>query len=315
MDFEQKYVYKVFFEDKLIKSSGDTFQQIFNSLMTTAYDNFQKVETQGRIGDRKCDGYLKGKGTFYQVYGPKDYNATATVQTNAISKMEKDFNGLKYHVKNGHWEAIKEFNFVFKTHRGTYPDLLDKCNDLERNNHGIKFEICDIDKLVSIFMKLSIEEMSSVAQTYIPTPDFTQISYEVMGEIIKYLSSIGSSDNIDFTKLPPDFNEKIQFNNICPFYGSNLTTASYTIDKLDDYLSSYSDPDISDYLCGIFKKLYSDAKENYPKNSNLQFKYILENCRKKDTPKEFIRFFETNSYIMMAKYFETCDIFEEPIKK
>lgn len=314
MSFEQKHVYRIFFEDKLIKSSGDAFQQIFNKLMTIAYDNFVKVEPQGRIGDRKCDGYLKRDGIFYQVYGPKDYNSTADIQKSAINKIDIDFNGLKNHVNNGHWEPIKQFIFVFKTHRGSYPDLIDTCITLERNNPTIEFNIYDIDKLVSIFSSLSLEQMSMIAETYIPNPDFSYINYEVMGDIIKYLRVIGASNNIDITKIPPDFNDKIEFNGICSFYASNLTTASYSIDKLDDYLSSYGNTDISDYLCGIFKTLYTDSIKNYPNDQNLQFKYILEHCRKANTPPEIIQLIETNSYIMMAKYFETCDIFEEPQK-
>lgn len=314
MDYGQKFIYCTFFKNELLQSTGDSFQQIFNRLMKEAYSNFEKIEVQGAIGDRKCDGYLKGKGIFYQVYGPKDYDTNQTSLSTAISKMEEDFIGLKSHIDAGYWEEIKEYVFVFKTHRGSYPDLIEKRKNLEKDYPNITFTISNIDSLLTVFSTLSDSSISHVTNTYIPEPDFSCVSYEVMGDIIKHLITVGASNNIDLTKTPPDFNEKIKFNNICDFYGMNLKIASYSIAKLNDYLSSYTDPNIGDFLCSILKKLYSIAKNNYPDNADLQFKFILEGCRNSATPLSQIQIFETNSYIIMSKYFETCDIFEEPPK-
>lgn len=312
MEFGQKFVYTTFFKNDLLQSTGDHFQQIFNRLMQEAHHNFQKIEVQGSKGDRKCDGFLEGDGVFYQVYGPKDYDTNMTSLTTAISKIEEDFLGLKSHIESGYWEDIKEYVFVFKTHRGSYPDLIEKKKKLERDFPNIDFNIYDIDSLLSIFSKLSDGSISLVSNTYIPEPDFNFVSYEVMGDIIKHLISIGASSNIDVTKTPPDFNKKIEFNKLCEFYSMNLRVASYSIPKVEDYLSSYSDPGIGDFLSGLFKNLYSMAKSEYPNNSDLQFKYILEGCRHPSTPLAQLSVFETNSYILMSKYFETCDIFVEP---
>lgn len=314
MDFGQKFVYATFFKNELVQSMGDAFQQIFNRLMKEAYGNFEKIEVQGSIGDRKCDGYLKGEGVFYQVYGPKDYETNTTSLTAAISKMEKDFEGLKAHIDAGFWEGLKEYIFVFKSHRGSYPDLIEKRNSLEKAYTNIRFKIYDIDDLLSIFNKLSDSSISLVSNTYIPEPDFGNVSYEIMGEIIKHLITVGASKNIDLNLTPPDFEEKIEFNNICNYYGMNLKIASYSIPKLEDYLSSYANPDIGDFLCSIFKRLYITAKTECPDSPDLQFKFILENCHNNAIPSFQIQIFETNSYIMMSKYFEACDIFEEPKK-
>lgn len=314
MSFEEKYIYRIYLENKLINSHGDEFQQLFYRIMSESYNNFQKIENQGAKGDKKCDGYLKGEGIFFQVYGPKDYDSIASIQKNAIDKSENDLVKLLNNIKDGYWEKLIKYIFVFKSHRGSYPDLNKKCCELEKK-YSIETAIYDIDNLLSIFTKLSVEQMASVANTYIPTPDFTKVNYDIMGKLIKHLNTIATTNNIDITKTPPDFDDKIKFNNICPFYSSNLTSASYYIDKLDDYLSSYADPDISDYLCGILKILYSDSQKEFPENSDLQFKYILDNCHSNISDSNLIKIYETNSYIIMAKYFETCDIFEEPPKK
>lgn len=315
MSDAKKLIYKSYFENSLLKSMGDAFQQIFYNLMSEAYDNFIRTDTQGSIGDRKCDGYLLGEGVFFQVYGPKDYSSNTTTMTEALKKMPGDFEKLKEHVKNGYWEEIKKYNFVFKTHRGSYPDLLQVVHELKRNNPKIEFTpIYDINRLLSIFLSLTTEQMMNLTNIYIPEPNFNDIKYEVMGEIIKHLITVSNTNNIDVTKTPPDFEEKLKFNKINPFYANNLRIASYSIEALDDFLSSYEDVTISDTLCSIFKSLYVQALQEYPNDSNLQFKYILDNCHKENLSPIALQQFETNSYIMIAKYFETCDIFEEPKK-
>ncbi|CDG02125.1 Putative Cytoplasmic protein [Clostridium chauvoei JF4335] len=283
--------------------------------MSETHDNFIKTDTQGSIGDRKCDGYLFGEGIFFQVYGPRDYSSNMTTMTEAIKKMPGDFEKLKEHIQNGYWEEIHQYIFVFKTHRGTYPDLLQVIHKLKRENPNIEFmPIYDINKLLSIFLDLSTTQMMNLTNTYIPEPNFNDIKYEVMGEIIQHLIKVGNTNNIDITKTPPNFDDKLEFNKINPFYASNLRTASYSIEALDDFLSSYEDIAISDTLCSIFKELYDQAQKKYPNDSNLQFKYILDNCHKENLNPNSLQQFETNSYVMIAKYFETCDIFEEPKK-
>lgn len=110
-----KFLYRKLFENKLLRSQGDSFQQIVYQLLRQKYDDFEMIETQGAIGDRKNDGYRKGKGIFYQVYGPKDISANITSLSTAIKKMPRDFNVLKSHIAKGYWEEIKTYIFVFKT--------------------------------------------------------------------------------------------------------------------------------------------------------------------------------------------------------
>ena len=79
------------------------------------------------------------------------------------------------------------------------------------------------------------------------------VSFRSNGEIIDHLISLGGSTNLDITKDPPDFEDKITFNHLARIQADNLRVASYKIEQLDDYLSSYQNNDIADYLCSIFK--------------------------------------------------------------
>jgi len=180
------------------------------------------------------------------------------------------------------------------------------------NNETFTFAICDIDHLLRLFNKLTLDKMAFVTNCYVPEPDFDIVSFQVMGEIINHLNSLGSSMNLDITKDPPDFEKKIMFNHLARIQADNLRVASYKIQELDDYLSSFEGNDTADYLCSIFKKLYSESLIQYPDNPIMQFQYILESCHLPHIDKRQLQIVETNSYVMIAKYFETCDIFEEP---
>lgn len=312
-DFAYKFLYGKIFENNLLRSTGDAFQQLVYRLLNTLYPNFEKIDVQGSLGDRKNDGYIRGQGIFYQAYGPKDSAINTTSQSIAIKKMPEDFYALKKHIDSGLWEPIFKYIFVFKVWRGTYPEVIETLYALEKANPTIAFEICDIDNLLSLFSQLTLEQMTFVTNCFVPEPNFDMVSFQVMGEIIDHLISLGGSTNLDITKAPPDFEDKITFNHLARIQADNLRVASYKIEQLDDYLSSYQNNDIADYLCSIFKKLYNESLIQYPDDPIMQFQYILESCHLPNTDKWQLQILETNSYIMIAKYFETCDIFEEPI--
>jgi len=313
-DLPIKFLYRKIFENKLLRSSGDAFQFLVYQLLCELFPSFEKTKTQGAIGDRKNDGYIRNQGIFYQVYGPEDVAVNLTSQATAIKKMSNDFNDLQSKVNSGYWEEIKAYEFVFKAFRGSYPDVLEELKKLEKENPTVSFSICDIDELLRKFSELSTAKMSVVADTFIPEPDFEMISFQIIGEIIEHLISLGSAKSVDTTKIPPDFEEKIVFNEISDFQALHLRIASYKIEQLDDYLSSYSDSNMADLLCSIFKKLYEDAQSLHPDNPILQFQHILDSCHRPTTPSTQLQIIETNSYVMMAKYFETCDIFNNPEK-
>ncbi len=48
-----KFLYRKLFEIKLLKSTGDAFQQFVYRLLNEIHPTFIKIETQGATGDRK----------------------------------------------------------------------------------------------------------------------------------------------------------------------------------------------------------------------------------------------------------------------
>ena len=63
-DFAYKFLYGKIFENNLLRSTGDAFQQLVYRLLNTLYPNFEKIDVQGSLGDRKNDGIFVDKAYF-----------------------------------------------------------------------------------------------------------------------------------------------------------------------------------------------------------------------------------------------------------
>jgi len=125
------------FRDKIHTKNGTEFQSFFENIMGKAYLDFQKIKPYGNEGDRGNDGYRKNSGIYYQVYAPEvpliklakaakklkedfeklknnwdiiseikeyhfvfndKYDGSIQKLEEAISELEKDNSGIKFHI-------------------------------------------------------------------------------------------------------------------------------------------------------------------------------------------------------------------------
>lgn len=310
-----EYLMELMFQLKILKSTGNEFESLFYQVMKRYNQDFIEIKPQGNIGDKKCDGYIKGEGIFYQVYGPEDAS-NADTQRYAISKLKKDFEGLHIHTQNGSFELIKEFYFVINTKgtQGIYPDLSDKLNELSDLYPNIYFNYLDTNGIISKFMTLEPPFKRQILQSFIPDISFSDIKFSVIQNIVEYLNKNVCRNDFSDNYIVPDFYKKIEFNNLCRKITTALETATDYAHKLDDFLSdSYSD-NAKVELCNIYRTLYNEARELHPNDSNAQFKYILDSSYDKSSNLDMATesAYISNILIIMAKYFSSCDIFEEP---
>ncbi len=74
MTTEEITLARIFFENKVRKSDGNAFEDLFTQIMNYAEPDFEQIKPWGNIGDRKNDGFIRSKGIFYQVFAPEDIN-------------------------------------------------------------------------------------------------------------------------------------------------------------------------------------------------------------------------------------------------
>ena len=101
MTQNKKALARIFFENRILKSDKQAFEDLFTEIMNYKEDDFRSIKPWGNIGDRKNDGYIKSKGIFYQVYAPENIENS---YPSLIKKMKTDFDGLMKQ-----WNNIQEF--------------------------------------------------------------------------------------------------------------------------------------------------------------------------------------------------------------
>jgi hypothetical protein len=108
MNRDEKVLSRFMFKYKVVTSDGQAYEDLFVDIMQRGNPDFISVKPQGKIGDRKNDGYDRKKGCYYQVFAPEN---PILKSQDAVKKLKTDFAGLLKH-----WNKVtpvKEFHFVF----------------------------------------------------------------------------------------------------------------------------------------------------------------------------------------------------------
>lgn len=309
MNQAERYMAKIIFKNRIYQYSGQQFQNFFVAIMTKADSGFQPVKAHGRIGDKKNDGFNRETGTYYQVFAPDDITKKTTIYE-AVNKLEADFKGLYEN-----WNdicRIKKFYFVINDkYNGLEPPIIQKVMEL---NNDVSYSEVSIETFTAkdleiIFDTLNETEKQDVLETIIPNEIVPGIEFEALDETVKYLISVELPDDYEDNLVVPDFSEKIVFNGLSSIVNGQLETGSYQEGLLKQYFDE--NPGIKEVLQKKFHALYEQSKKDIPETkenyADCRFFYILEHaCARKTYP------IRTSVLVLMAYYFSTCDIFEEP---
>lgn len=307
MNQGEKYIARVIFKNKIFEFDGQSYEDFFTKIMKKGNSGFEKVKAHGNIGDRKNDGFDKTKGTYYQVFAPGDIEKPKTL-SDAVSKLEKDFKGAF-----NHWNSlcpIKKFYYVVNDkYKGCPAPIHQKLLELKKNYVSVEFAVFTASDLEDEFLSLCDEDIID-AISFIPSLSIESLDYSVLNEAIDFILNSEADNNIEVVMDVPDFEEKITFNNLSEQVNQWLTNASYSMGDLNRYFMRNS-KFVKKELRNKFNDMYIESTEriNTEDNdtNNQRFLYILEKACYNN--KKVVR---DSVLILMACYFESCDIFENP---
>jgi len=298
MKTEEITLARIFFENKIRRSDGNAFEDLFTQIMNYAEPEFEQIDPWGNIGDRKNDGFIRSKGIFYQVFAPKDIKKS---YPDAISKLKTDFTGLLKH-----WSPINEFYFVINDkYDGVHADANQTIADIVKSYSLIKGKILTAKDLERIVFQLPDDQIIKIV-SYLPNLDqISNLDFSVLTQVVGFIMKLPVKKGLGIVKFP-DWDKKIVFNNISQETKQYLDTASFNLGALNEFLAneSFLAEELQKKLIG----LYEELKSSY--NGDSLFWEIINKC----TPKNEQAFL-TPVLTIMAKYFESCDIFEEPLKE
>ncbi len=301
MNFQEKALSRILFQNKIYKSDGQAFEDLFTEIMSYFESDFRKIKAWGNIGDRKNDGYIASKGAYYQVYAPEDIRKS---YTQTISKIEIDFEGLI-----AQWNPVNEYYFVINDkYKGVHADSEQILAKL-KTDYSIKYcGFITSSDLERILFELDDDQINAVIG-FLPNPDLLNLDYSVLNEVVGHIMSMSLTPVLGEIKFP-DWNDKIEFNGLTEYPAFLLNQASQQLGALNRYLSMNSvlADELQKQLSGIYVGIKEMWKDFKTKGDNI-FWELINKCSPKAE-----QAYQCAVITIMAKYFESCDIFEEPKK-
>jgi hypothetical protein len=300
MNAQEKAIARIQFQNKIYRCDGQAFEDLFTEVMNYAVKDFQSIKPWGNIGDRKNDGYIKSEGTFFQVYSPEDIKKS---YVESVKKLHRDFNGL---IKQ--WAPVNKFYFVINDkYKGVNADCEQAIQDIQEKHQLADAKILTAKDIENIVFELDDDQIFKIVG-YLPDPsNLRDVDYSILNEVISHIMNIPLEKRNKSNLKLPDWDEKIQFNNLSSTIAEYLNNASIHLASLEEYLSHHSNF-VADALRDKLNEVYQIEKET--RCGDELFMAIVNEL----SPK-MAHIYQETVIIIMAKYFETCDIFEEPIKE
>jgi len=321
MNVNEKALYRIMFQIRAAKSMGMPFQNLFADIMGYARPDFTPVKPQGSEGDWKNDGHEPLAGRYYQVYAPERFDEAA-----AIKKLQDDFAGLlaKWGDDAVYPNGVQEFYFVindgYRFTPGVYPTTIATLEFL-RQQHGLK--VCKpflCKHLEDIFLDLPVDKIVSVLGGFAPNPaDIKVLPFTLVDEVIRHIVENTGPRSLQQTMNNPDFDQKIIFNGLAAT-GHLLRDAAYRLGSLEEYFSAQSNftrKEVRDHLKALYDESKTPLGNNEPADqskADRQMFYILDAITPQppEANPRLVKELQDAALVVMAYFFEVCDIFEEP---
>lgn len=167
------------------------------------------------------------------------------------------------------------------------------------------FSVRDLEGIFNSLDDLAKQDILGI----IPDQIMPVVEYEALHETVTYLLNTELPENYTDNLVVPDFNDKITFNGLSTIVNNLLVTGSYQEGALTKYFND--NPGVKEILQKRFHALYEQSKEQIPDHeenyADCRFYYILEQA----CPKQTLSL-QSSVLVLMAYYFSSCDIFEEP---
>lgn len=312
---QNNYAFNLLCRLQIHQRSGESFMALFNDIMSFNDDRFQSIAPWGNWGDGGNDGYIKEDGHYFQIYAPKPNTAWSPPE--AFKKAKTDFEklGIK-------WNNIKKYSFVVNDRFEGVPAPLN--SELDTYGEERKLQLCESfcsRKLLKKFSELSEEYKMTIVGAPPLLEDIPLNFYNTeINTLLMYLSEKAHSTTISLLEINvPDFEKKIILNNLNPEIAHELRVNIKKVSLIDDYLNSVKgglSQDVSNYIHEVYeqsKLLFIDQDDKI----NLQYAWIRDEIippevRSNPLYKMALAGYRTVSAIVLAKYFESCDVYEHP---
>ena len=305
----EKFWFRTLFRLELYKVSGESFQRLFNDIASYRYPDFQAVAPYGNQGDGGNDGWFPSENRYCQVYGKKASSDERLPYI--LSKATGDFNKLK-----ANWGQIDYYHFVYNDRfEGAPAPIGIALLELKEQHNLTEASVWDSQKLERLFMELDDDKKECILGGIpVPTPDF--IDSRLVAELLKHLADKISPSLSLLNQTAPDFNEKIIFNNLTQPVSIFLKNYSYQTQDVNDFLIN-RDIGLKQSIAMEMQEIYAESRKIIPDSieaANTRYVWIMEKLIPDGakTHPHTLKAYREAAQVILANYFEICDIYEHP---
>lgn len=296
MNRDERALARHLFQLKIHKANGQEFENIFTSIMSYRYLEFQQIKPWGADGDRKNDGYIRSKGIFFQVYAPEEISKSYNT---AVRKVENDF-----HILLEKWNGVNEFYFVVNDkYQGINAACDQTMESIRLSNNLTQAGFKTAKDLEDWLFSLNDDQITAIIG-FLPDPAKIQLDYSILSEVLRHIMAISLPTAQDSPINLPDWDRKITFNGLTDLPAKYLNNGFLQIGALDEYLSNNSNTfadEVKTKLREIYMKFCGDFS-----GDDLFWELVNTISTRAESS------IQSAAIILISKYFETCDVFEEP---
>lgn len=304
----EAYWYRLHFKVRLYESDGSAFQRLVSDILHARFEGFVPVAPAGRLGDGGNDGFVPQQGWYFQVYGPQAGSSWRPAAV--VRKAREDFAKLR-----DNYPDLRRYSFVFNDrYLGAPKDLLDALRDLQAQT-GVPCDVVLGSGLADWFMALSEDKRQDILRG-IPVEPPEWVDPRAVGEV---LSSLADADaRFDPARsLAPDFDEKIRFNGLPAFVASRLRAMSYQCGMVEEFLALRGQH-LAQAVAQELRQLYAQSLEKFADDPDdppaLRYVWLIEQLipAPARAHPHSLKAYREAAEVVLAKYFESCDIYAQP---
>ena len=306
MTKEEKYLARIIFKNKIYQADKQGFEDLFTIVKQNESSNFKQIKPQGSLGDGKCDGFNEVTAEYYQVYAPEELTGN---ESTMLSKMDASISGLIEFWEEKGFKVTKFYYVVKDDYKNVYALVYTNAKAIA-DKYKIECEVLTCKNIEDTFLSLSEDHIVEIIGI-IPDPlNIDTVEFGVMKEVIDFLLKGKGTKIKELIPIHPDFEKKTVFNSLSNAVTEFLNAGqrqSFVIKEYFELNSKFIKEELRQIFNGIYKDAVIAIPDSETKNDEV-FQYIID----KSSPKD--NFSVHNAvYILMAYYFEYCDIFEIPI--
>ncbi|MEV0453826.1 ABC-three component system protein [Catellatospora methionotrophica] len=302
LNFTERAFVRLMFYDRMTDIYGSAFEDFFHRLMTLRYPDFVQVRTHGNIGDLSADGLRLHDGRLYACYAPEVFDTENARKVQA--KFDGDLSGAL--AKRG--GEFKTFVFVHNDKPGLHPHVTKLLAQAARDHAPLLFEPVGRAHLLRELYRLVRHEIEDLLGTRIMVEDLVyRVGLDELKPLLDHL--VEHRRQASGQQRPREVSgRKMDYNRLGDDHREMLRRGMMHTHLIEGYYQSISDVTERDEVAAEFNAYYQQMAAIYddPEDIICELqKYVAGNARGSAAQEQALA-------VVLAHFFETCDIFSEP---